>query len=103
MGCIGACRGAWTALSWDDGLEPLVRRIRGHRVSYCMRSGVAVGGGIASGIVEVARRVGAGRCIVGRSGVFHTVRTVLRPADGPAVDADGNLSAVDVPDVPLPA
>ncbi|AFE15979.1 transposase [Mycobacterium tuberculosis RGTB327] len=34
---------------------------------------------------------------------FAPVRAVLRPAQGPAVDADGGLSAVDVCEVPLPA
>src|SRR5215218_8871028 len=34
---------------------------------------------------------------------FAPVRAVLRPQDGTAVDADGNLPAVDVFEVPVPA
>ena len=34
---------------------------------------------------------------------FRPVRAVLRPADRPAVDADGNVSAVDVLEVPVRA
>src|SRR4051794_4803598 len=59
---------------------------------------VLPGGGAA-----VARGAGPGRCAAGRSGVLRPVRAVLRPAVGPAVHADGGLSAVDVPQVPLPA
>ena len=32
--------------------------------------------------------------------VLHPVRAVLRPEVRPAVDADGDASAVDVPEVP---
>ena len=34
---------------------------------------------------------------------FAPVRAVLRSADRSAVDADGDVSAVDVPEVPVPA
>jgi IS5 family transposase len=37
------------------------------------------------------------------SRVFRPVRAVLRSAGGSALDTDGNLSAVDVFEVPLPA
>src|SRR5208283_3183667 len=84
----------WWGLSWDNDLEPLARRERGHCVSYCKRSGVAVGGGTAAGVVDAACGVGAGGCVVGRSGVLRPVRTVLRPAGWASVDADGDLSAV---------
>ena len=64
---------------------------------------VVVGVGPAGGVAAAAGGVGAGRCAVGRSGVLRPVRAVLRPADRSAVDADGDLSAVDVLEVPLPA
>jgi hypothetical protein len=44
---------------------------------------------------------GTSGCLVGRSGVLYFVRAVFCPEDGSAVDADGNLSAVDVFEVPL--
>src|SRR4051795_11883862 len=65
--------------------------------------GEPVGGGTARGGAAAARGAGPGGCTVGRSGVFRSVRAVLRSAAGSAVHADGGLSAVDVPQVPLPA
>ena len=62
-----------------------------------------MGGGPAAGVAEVAGRVGPGRCAVGRPGVLRPVRAVLRSADRSSVDADGDVSAVDVPEVPVPA
>ena len=50
-------------------------------------------------IASTGRRIRA----AGRPGVLGAVCFVLRPADGSAVDADGDLSSVDVVEVPLPA
>ena len=62
-----------------------------------------VGSDPARGAAPAPGRAGPDRRVVGRSGVLRPVRPVLRPTDGSAVDADGDLSAVDVPQVPLPA
>src|SRR5664279_4671429 len=94
------------------GAPPVLRR--GMTRSWCLRrvgtsggsgdaadagrTGELVGGGAAA-----AGGAGAGRHAAGRPGVLRTVRAVLRPASGPAVDADGDLPADDVPEVPLPA
>src|SRR5664279_5432613 len=67
------------------------------------RTGELVGVGAAGGGAAAAGGAGAGGHAAGRPGVLRTVRAVLRPASGPAVDADGDLPADDVPEVPLPA
>src|SRR5688500_8052891 len=50
-----------------------------------------------------AGRAGPGRRPVGRPGVLRPVRAVLRPTAGSAVDANGNLPAADVLEVPVRA
>src|SRR5689334_20641386 len=67
------------------------------------RTAVVVGVGAAGGQPAVARRTPAGRRMVGRRTVLRSVRRLLRPGAGPTVDPDGNLSAVDVPEAPVPA
>src|ERR1700741_4334817 len=57
----------------------------------------------ARGGAAASRRAGAGGCVVGRFGVLCAVRAVFRPADRSAVYADGDLSAVDVFEVSVPA
>src|SRR5664279_5616842 len=54
-------------------------------------------------VLRLPAELAPGGRVAGRSGVLHAVRAVLRPASGPALDADGDLPAVDVPEVPLPA
>jgi hypothetical protein len=61
------------------------------------------GVGAAGGGAAASRRARAGGCTVGRSGVLRAARAVLRSADGSADDTDGDLPAVDVSDVPVPA
>ncbi len=57
----------------------------------------------AARVAGVARGVGAGGCAAGRSGVLRAVRRVFRCPDRPSVEPDGDLSAVDVSEVPVPA
>src|SRR4029079_11813789 len=49
----------------------MVRRIRGHRVSYCGRSADVVGSDSAAGVVGAAGLVGPGGCPAGRLGVLQ--------------------------------
>ena len=61
-----------------------------------------MGVGAAGGVAAASRGYRAlTRCWMIR--VFHTVRAVFRSADGSALDPDGDLSAADVLEVPLPA
>src|SRR5664279_4933796 len=76
---------------------------RDHRVSYCRRSDLAMGGRPPERAAAAPGRTGSGGRAAGRRGVLRSVRGVLRSADRPAVHADGGLPAVDVPEVPVPA
>src|SRR5665648_918245 len=85
------------------GAPPVLRR--GMTRSWCLRrvgrsggsgdaadagrTGELVGVGAAGGGAAAAGGAGPGRHAAGRPGVLRTVRAVLRPASGPAVDADG--------------
>ena len=91
-------------LNWEDGLnalvaegiEAIVFRTVGDQPSLWESI-------LPEEVRRLARGVGAGGCAVGRSEVLHTVYAVLRPADRSALDADGDLSAVDVLEVSLSA
>src|SRR3954451_11572760 len=82
--------------------DPWARRAGTIHVSYRRRSAELVGSDPARGAAPFAGRAGPGGRVVGRPGVLRPVRAVLRPADRSAVDPDGDLPAVDVPQVPLP-
>src|SRR3954447_11956261 len=82
--------------------NPWARRAGTIHVSYRRRSAESVGSDPARRAAPVTGRAGPGGRPTGRSGVLHPVRAVLRLADRSAVDADGDLPAADVSQVPLP-
>lgn len=93
----------WLALSWEDGLNALVAEGIEAIVFRTLGDQCWLWESLLPDEVRRLPEELAGGRIVGRSGVLRPVRAVLRPAQGPAVDADGGLSAVDVCEVPLPA
>src|SRR4051812_17910116 len=75
---------------------------RGHRVANGRRSADVVGVVAAGAGVGDAGGAGRGGRRVGRCEVLRAVSPVLPRVVGAAVDPDGDVSAVDVLEVPLP-